>query len=195
MCLIAALGLLVLPAGALGQAKPDTNPAPAVQEPEGYVIGPEDVLTITVYGQDPLLSGDVVVRSDGKISRRLIGEVQAAKLTPVELSAALTKAYAKFFEEPEILVQAKQINSRKVGITGNVLKPGEYPLNEDMNIVGLIIKAGGLQEYADKKNIRILRPLPNGKTDVIPFNYNTISEAKGPLDIPKLKPGDQVVVR
>jgi polysaccharide export outer membrane protein len=169
--------------------KPDS-----ILEPADYIIGPEDVLTITVYGQDPMLSGDVVVRSDGKISRRLIGEMQAATLTPVELTAALIKAYAKFFEDPEILVQAKQINSRKVYISGNVFKPGAYSINDSMDIMQLIALAGGLQEYSDKENIRLLRRLPSGKTEAIPFNHNKIFESKNP-DIPVLRPGDQVVVR
>ncbi|HYN09258.1 MAG TPA: polysaccharide biosynthesis/export family protein [Vicinamibacterales bacterium] len=162
--------------------------------PVDYVIGADDVLTITVYGQDPIHTGDVVVRPDGKISRLLINEVRAAGLTPMEFTAELVKAYSKFFQEPTILVTPKQINSRKVGITGNVYKPGEYPLNEELDILGLITKAGGLQEYADRENIRLIRRLPNGKIETLRFNYNKIFDTNNP-DIPKLRPGDQVIVR
>jgi polysaccharide export outer membrane protein len=176
--------------GANGAAKPASPP------PTDYVIGPEDVLTIIVYGQDPQLhSGDVVVRPDGKISRLLIDEIQAAGLTPLQLKAELTKAYSKFFQDPMILVNPKQINSRKVYITGNVYKPGEYPLNEEMDLLTLITKAGGLQEYADKENIRLYRTMPNGKLENFKFNYNALFEGKGPGEIPKLKPGDRVIVR
>ena len=177
-------------------AAPPPNGNTPLLPPPDYVIGPDDVLTITVYGQDPALhSGDVIVRPDGKISRLLIDEVHAAGLTPLQLKAALTKAYAKFFQEPMILVQPKQINSRKVGISGMVLKSGEFPLNEPMDILQLITKAGGLQEYADKENIRLIRRHPDGKIETIVFNYKKVFEGKGVTQVPQLKPGDQVLVR
>ena len=184
--------VLLASQGAAGQA-PSSQVAGKSAAPADYVIGADDVLTITVYGQDPIHTGDVVVGPDGKIARLMIGEIRAAGLTPQKLNDALTKAYSKFFTEPMVLVTPKQINSRKVGITGNVLKPAEYPLNEEMNILGLIIKAGGLQEYAKKDDILLIRkdPLPNGKPDVEHFNYNKIGTAK----IPMLRPGDQVVVK
>lgn len=176
-------------------APPPNGNTPLLPPPD-YVIGPDDVLTITVYGQDPALhSGDVIVRPDGKISRLLIDEVHAAGLTPLQLKAALTKAYAKFFQEPMILVQPKQINSRKVGISGMVLKSGEFPLNEPMDILQLITKAGGLQEYADKENIRLIRRHPDGRIETIVFNYKKVFEGKGVTQVPQLKPGDQVLVR
>lgn len=177
-------------------AAPPPNGNTPLMPPPDYVIGPDDVLTITVYGQDPALhSGDVIVRPDGKISRLLIDEVHAAGLTPLQLKAALTKAYAKFFQEPMILVQPKQINSRKVGISGMVLKSGEFPLNEPMDILQLITKAGGLQEYADKENIRLIRRHPDGRIETIVFNYKKVFEGKGVTQVPQLKPGDQVLVR
>ena len=177
-------------------AAPPPNGNTPLLPPPDYVIGPDDVLTITVYGQDPALhSGDVIVRPDGKISRLLIDEVHAAGLTPLQLKAALTKAYAKFFQEPMILVQPKQINSRKVGISGMVLKSGEFPLNEPMDILQLITKAGGLQEYADKENIRLIRRHPDGRIETIVFNYKKVFEGKGVTQVPQLKPGDQVLVR
>lgn len=176
-------------------APPPNGNTPLLPPPD-YVIGPDDVLTITVYGQDPALhSGDVIVRPDGKISRLLIDEVHAAGLTPLQLKAALTKAYAKFFQEPMILVQPKQINSRKVGISGMVLKSGEFPLNEPMDILQLITKAGGLQEYADKENIRLIRRHPDGRIETIVFNYKKVFEGKGVTQVPQLKPGDQVLIR
>jgi polysaccharide export outer membrane protein len=173
---------------------PNSAGKPAAEPPD-YVIGPDDVLTIVLYGQDPMHSGDVMVRPDGKISRLLIDEVQAAGLTTSQLKAALTKAYAKFFQEPVVLVNPKEIKSRRVYITGEVKTPGEFPLNQEMDIVQLITKAGGLQEWAEKDNIRLIRTMPNGKTEVIQFNYNKLFEAKGIVDIPKLKPGDRVIVK
>jgi polysaccharide biosynthesis/export protein len=106
----------------------------------------------------------------------------------------LTAAYGKFFKEPTVLLNAKEINSRKVGITGSVHKSGEYALNEEMHIVQLITKAGGLQEYADKKNIRLVRRHPDGTVETIIFNYNKLFEGRGVDHLPLLRPVDQVVV-
>jgi polysaccharide export outer membrane protein len=200
------VGLLgaLLGAGVSAQQAPPKSQTPAGNgaarppaEPPDYVIGPDDILTIIVYGQDPMHSGDVVVRPDGKISRLMIGEVQAANLTTAQLTAELTKAYSKLFQEPVILVSPKEIKSRKVYITGEVKNPGsgEYLLNQPMDVLQLITKAGGLQDWANKENIRIIRTLSTGKQEVIVFNYNNLFEAKGTVDIPQLKPGDRVIVK
>lgn len=188
-----------------GTGKPSAQPepgkpapgAPAIRVPDDYVIGVSDVLTIYVYAQDPMLSGDAIVGPDGKISRLLINEIEAAGLTPEQLRQKLTQAYAKYFSEPTIAVAPKQINSRKVFITGMVPKNGSYDLLEPMNVLQLITMAGGLLEYADKEHIILVRkqPLQNGKPDITVFNYNNLFDPKKLDKIPQLKPGDQVVVR
>ncbi len=206
---IALLGGVVFVSGAAAQApkppvqqppKPTVPPAPngaapATTEPPAYVIGADDILTIIVYGQDPMHSGDVVVRPDGKISRLMIEDVMAAGKTTAELKDVLTKAYLKIFQEVELLVTPKEIKSRRVFISGEVKAPGEFPLNQPMDIVQLISKAGGFQDWADKENLRLIRTLPNGKQTIIPFNYNKLFEAKGVIDIPQLQPGDRVIVK
>jgi polysaccharide biosynthesis/export protein len=201
ICVAACLALMGAVAVGSGAAVEQTPPN---QQPVGkslvvpidYVIGPEDVLTITVYGQDPTLhSGDVVVRPDGKISRPLINEIQASGLTLLELKAELTKAYARFFKDPVILVSPKKINSRKVEVTGNVYKPGEYSLREPMDILQIVVKAGGLTPYADKENIHIIRRHADGKIETIVFNYKKLFEPKGITGVPQLRPGDQVIVK
>jgi polysaccharide biosynthesis/export protein len=170
------------------QRKPATDTTP-------YVIGAGDVLSISLHGQDPSLhAGDVVVRPDGKIWRYMIDEVQASGLTPAELREELTRAYSKYFGEPTVILHPKEFNSRKVGITGGVLNSGEFVLYETMTILELITKAGGLQEYADRKNIRLLRRLPGNKIETIVFNYDRMFEGKGLDTLPMLVPGDQVVV-
>jgi polysaccharide export outer membrane protein len=171
-------------------AKPDLVVAPAE-----YVIGPNDVLTITLVSQDPRFSGDVTVRPDGKIALLVIGEIQAAGLTLVQLKAELTSAYAKHFQAPVVLVSPKQINSRTVTVAGMVHKPGAYRLNDSMNVLQLIVKAGGLLAGADKDSIQILRRHPDGKTETIPFNLTKLFEDRLVTKIPELRPGDQVTVR
>lgn len=186
---------VVIASGVTGLASsPQQALGNAVTEP--YVIGAGDVLSITLHGEDPALySGDVVVRPDGKIWRYMINEVQASGLTTDALRDALTTAYSKYFKEPTVLLNPKQFNSWKVFITGSVGQSGEYALNAPMDILGLITIAGGLREYADRKNIRLIRRDPDGKAHNIPFNYDQVFDGKREPLIPVLRPGDQVVVK
>ena len=109
------------------QMAPASAPAPAgVALPAGYVIGPEDVLSI-VFWRDKDMSADVVVRPDGKISLPLLNDLQAAGLTPDQLQASIEKAASKFIAEPNATVIVKAINSRKVHIVGNVMQ-GRAPI-------------------------------------------------------------------
>jgi polysaccharide export outer membrane protein len=163
---------------------------PAVDLPAGFVIGPEDVLSI-VFWRDKDMSSQVTVRPDGKITLPLLNEVQAAGLTPADLRARLTTESKRFFENPNVTVVVSQINSRKVFITGQVAKPGPYPLTAPTTVLQLISMAGGLKDFADSKNIMIVRR-DEGQTSSFPFNYKEIS--KNLRQNIELKPGDTVVV-
>jgi polysaccharide biosynthesis/export protein len=160
--------------------------------PAGFVLGPEDLLSI-VFWKDKELSAEVVVRPDGKISLPLLNDVQAAGSTPEELRAALIKAASKYIEDPSATVVVKEIRSRKVFISGNIGKPGAYSLIGDKSIVQLIAEAGGLAEYADAKNIVIHRE-ENGRTQRFAFNYKDFVKGKNLSQNILLKPGDTVFV-
>ena len=166
--------------------------APAVSPTPNYVIGPDDVLTIIVWREKDM-SGDVSVRPDGKITLPLINEVQAAGLTPEQLRVQLTETIGKLFEEPNVTVAVKAINSRKVFVTGQVGKPGPYPLIGPTNVVQILAVAGGLLEYADAENISILRT-EDGKSVRFRLNYKDVSKGKNLSQNIDLKPGDTVVV-
>jgi polysaccharide export outer membrane protein len=181
-------------------AIPGATPAPAgatpasagATLPAGYLIGPDDVLSI-VFWRDKDMSAEVVVRPDGRISLPLLNDIQAAGSTPEELRAQLEKAAAKYIAEPNATVVVKTINSRKVYITGNVLKPGTYPLTGDMSVLQLIAVAGGLQEYADSKKIVVMRK-EDGRDRFFSFNYKDVTRQKNLQQNIALKPGDTVVV-
>jgi len=162
----------------------------AVDPPAGFVIGPEDVLSI-VFWRDKEMSTQVTVRPDGKISLPLLNEIQAAGLTPADLRARLAAESKRFFENPSVTVVVNQINSRKAFITGQILKPGPYALTAPTTVLQLISMAGGLKDYADSKNIMIIRH-ENGRTSRYAFNYKEIGRNLR-QDI-ELKPGDTVVV-
>jgi polysaccharide export outer membrane protein len=168
-----------------------TIPA-GVATPADYVIGPDDVLTV-VFWREKDMSTDVAVRPDGMISLPLLNDVKAAGLTPEQLRDELTKAAEKFVEAPSVTVVVKTINSRKVFITGQVAKPGPYPLTGPTTVLQLIATAGGVHEFADTKNIAILRT-ENGRQVALRFNYNDVSKRKNLKQNIELKPGDTIIV-
>lgn len=160
--------------------------------PPDYVIGADDVLTI-VFWREKDMSGDVTVRPDGRITLPLINEVVAAGLTPEELRREVTTAADKLMEEPTVSVVVKEIRSRKVFITGQVSKPGPYPLTGPTTVMQLIATAGGVLEYADEKNISIMRT-ENGRAVSLRFNYNDVKRRRNLGQNIALKPGDTIVV-
>jgi polysaccharide export outer membrane protein len=174
-------------------ATPSNAVAAGVVTPPDYVIGPEDVLTV-LFWRDKDMSSDVAVRPDGKITLPLVNEIQAAGLTPEELRVQVTEAASKFLVEvPTVSVVVKAINSRKVFVTGMVGKPGPYPLTGPTTVLQLLSMAGGLHEYADSKNISIIRVV-NGKQTSLRFNYKDVAKRKNLQQNIELKPGDTIIV-
>lgn len=172
------------------------NSAPAVRgaitPPTDYVIGPDDVLGI-VFWREKELSADVVVRPDGKISLPLLDEISVVGLTPAELREKVMAEANKLVEDANATVVVKQINSRRVFITGAITKPGAYALTGPMTVVQLIALAGGLVEFADGEKIKIMRTEKNAPV-ALPFNYKLFSEGKDLAQNVSLKPGDTVIV-
>ena len=170
--------------------------APAVAAPvlpAGYVIGPDDILQI-VFWREKELSGDVVVRPDGRISLPLLNDIMAAGRTPEELRATLLTEASRYFGNPNPTVVVKEIRSRKVFITGAVEKPGPYIVTSPTTVLQLISMAGGLKEYADKKNIVVMRTT-NGKQSGYVVDYSAILRRQNLEQNFLLEPGDTVLVR
>ena len=192
-------GVLAWPAAevlAQSAARADP-PAPAavaapVAVPKDFVIGPEDVLSVTVWREKDL-SADVTVRPDGKVTLPLVNEIQAAGLTPAQLREQLTTAMSRFVADPSVTVAVKQINSLKVYISGQVGKPGAYPLTSPTTVLQLIVTAGGLHEFADTKNIVIIRR-QNGQETTHRFNYKDVLKGRNLAQNIQLVPGDTILV-
>jgi polysaccharide export outer membrane protein len=182
------------------QAPPTAKPAatmpkvvgPTVAVEPGFTIGPEDVLGIVVWREQEV-SSDVTVRPDGMITLPLVRDVKAAGLTPIELADLLQQALREFITEPTVTVLVRQMNSRKVFITGEVAKPGAYPLASSMSVMQLIAVAGGLTEFAESKSISVMRS-ESGQTKTFSFDYKNVANGKKPGQNIALKPGDTVVV-
>ena len=179
-------------------APPPGTPPPAVIRPAdvavpgNYVIGTDDLLAI-VYWRDKEMSTDARVRPDGRISLPLINEVMAAGLTPEELQKKITEESKRFMEDASITVVVREILSLRVFITGEVNKPGPYPITSATTVMQLISLAGGLREYANAKNIMIMRKEGDKQTS-FKFNYKEVAAGKNLKQNVDLKPGDTVVV-
>jgi polysaccharide biosynthesis/export protein len=180
---------------ATGPASPGSKvPAAAVVVPTepGFTIGPEDVLGILVW-RDQEMSGDVTVRPDGMITLPLIRDIKAAGLTPGELADRIQEAVREFVTDASVTVVVRQMNSRRVFITGEVARPGAYALGSSMTVMQLIAIAGGLTEFAQAKSISIMR-VEAGRTKTFPFDYKDVAKGKKAQQNIVLKPGDTVVV-
>lgn len=181
----------------LGQTASQNAPSAAavptaVALPSDYVIGPEDVIGV-VFWRETEMSGDQVVRPDGMITLPLIGDIRAGGLRPDELRDQLTKAAGKYLTDPHVSVVARQINSRKVFITGQVATPGAYPLSGPRSVIQIIALAGGLSEYADAKNIILMRT-ENGRQRSFKFSYKDVAQGKALPQNLQLMPGDTIIV-
>ena len=163
-----------------------------VPVPPGYVIGPDDVLQL-MFWREKDMSVEVSVRPDGMISVPLVNDITAAGLTPEQLREKVMQEARRYTQDASVTIVVKQINSRRVYITGEVTKPGLYSLTGPMTVLQLVSVAGGLKEFADSKNIRIMRTV-NGKPTSLRFNYKAVTEGKDLVQNVDLKPGDTVIV-
>jgi polysaccharide export outer membrane protein len=200
---IVIAGLLTLtPHGALvaRQAPAAPPPAPAAPteskpaavvpriDPKAYVIGPEDVISVNVW-REPGNSGQFVVRPDGRIAIPLVGEIQAAGLTPERLSEAIAEGLQKVMTHPEVTVGVERVNSKKYFIQGEINRPGAYSLAIPTSVLEALVNAGGFRDFANTKKIVILRG-----TERLKFNYHEVSKGKNMEQNIPLMPGDQIIV-
>jgi polysaccharide export outer membrane protein len=190
--------------GASGQSRPEASATAApdasaqAQPPrqptdDHFVIGNDDMLAINVWNE-PDFKQSVPVRSDGKISLPLIGDIQAAGRTPLQLQQDIAAKLKAFITQPDVTVMVMQINSQKFNILGRVLKPGSYPLLTTTTVLDAIAQAGGFQDFAKQKKIYILRRDVSGAQSRIGFNYKDVIAGKHSEQNIKVQPGDTIVV-
>jgi len=158
-----------------------------------YVIGNSDVLAITVW-KEPDVSRSIPVRPDGKISLPLVGEIQAAGRTPLQLEEEIAAKLQTYINKPDVTVIVQEINSEKFNILGRVIKPGSYPLSGAATVLDAIATAGGFQDFAKQKSIYILRSSPAGGQSRMLFNYTDVIKGTPPDQTIKLEPRDTIVV-
>lgn len=159
-------------------------------DPERYVIGAEDSLQITVW-KEPTLSGTVPVRPDGMISMVLVGDLRAAGMTPMGLSADISQRLKKYVQDPVVTVVVLGVNSQRIFTVGEVNHVGPVMMTPGMSVLQAIVSAGGLTQFANSKKIYILRTVA-GKEQKLPFSYKLA--LKGDNQGITLLPGDTIVV-
>jgi polysaccharide biosynthesis/export protein len=160
---------------------------------DSFVIGNDDLLAINVW-KEPDISRQVPVRSDGKISLPLVGEVKAAGETPLKLEQDLAARLKNYIDEPEVTVIVQQINSQKFNILGQVNHPGSFSLANASTVLDAIALAGGFRDFAKQKSIYVLRANADGSETRIPFNYKQVVKGQNPAQNVKLEPRDTIVV-
>jgi polysaccharide export outer membrane protein len=179
--------------GAANSAK--TAPAaPTAAKPHDatFIIGNDDVLAINVW-KEPDISRSIPVRSDGKISLPLVGEVQAAGQTPAALEKDIASKLKNYISEPEVTVMVQQVNSQKFNILGQVVRPGAYVIANSPTVLDAIALAGGFRDFAKQKSIYVLRQGPDSETR-LPFNYKDVVQGKNMSQNIKLQPRDTIIV-
>lgn len=168
-----------------------TSSTPAVNDAD-YKIGPQDVLRIDVW-KEPDISRTIPVRPDGKISLPLLNDIQAAGLTAMQLSDSIRTGLTKYLTSPQVTVTVSEINSRRVYVTGEVLRAGALPLLPNMTLLQALTSAGGFTQFAKLKGIYVLRT-EDGKQVKHPFNYKEVVKGAHPEQNILLLPGDVIVV-
>lgn len=165
--------------------------------PIEFLIGPEDVLVVTVW-RNQELSKEVIVRPDGKISLPLIGDMTAAGLTAQVLSKQIADGLAEFMSTPNVSVQVKEINSYHFFVVGEVVKPGKHVLKSYASVLQGISYAGGFTMFASRNNVHVLRNVKNGqgvqRQIMIPVPYTDLVRGKNLEANIILKAGDVIVV-
>lgn len=160
---------------------------------EAYTIGSGDLLAINVW-KEPEITRVVPVRSDGRISLPLVGEVQASGRSPRQLEDAITAKLKDFVADPDVTVIVQEVKSQKFNVLGMVMKPGSYPLTNSTTVLDAIATAGGFRDFAKRKDIYVLRRAPDGTQTRLPFNYKDVVKGRNSAQNVALQANDTVVI-
>jgi len=181
----------------LAQAPAESKPAAVTSrvadiDSSTYRVGPEDVLELSVWREDALKK-EVLVRPDGGISYPLVGEVQAAGKTALEIRDEVAKRLEKFIPDAAVSVTILKTGSQRIYVLGKVSKPGEFPVGRYVDVLQALSMAGGLTPFASSNDIRVIRRDGAGQV-VIPFEYGRVIRGDKLEQNIQLRSGDVVIV-
>ncbi len=175
--------------GAPEPAAMGSMPTPgAAVDASSFKVGAEDILYVRVW-HEPEFTGTVVVHADGKVTLPLVGDIDVAGKTPIEIQPIVEKALTSYVKKPLVQVQVQEVRSKKYYLDGQVARPGEFPLVGPITILEALSKAGGIRDFANEKKIYVLRGSKR-----IYFNYHDVIRGKKMQQNIPLEPGDHVYV-
>jgi polysaccharide export outer membrane protein len=194
MAKVSARALAVIAVVLLGGCAHRAKTAPTAESQEPFRLGREDIIDVSVW-RDGDLSRTLPVRPDGYISMPLAGEVQAEGKTPVELAEMIKGKLAPYVQDPKVTVIVREVNSSRVYVSGEVARPGAYPLRGRVSVVQAIALAGGFTAFADRDSIVLIRSNANGERYSVRYSDLVAQEKEeGKESDFVLRPGDTLVV-
>src|SRR5262245_5905120 len=162
------------------------------EKEQSYILGPEDVLTISVW-KDEHLTKECVVRPDGMVSFPLVGDVQAAGRTVEDVRLDITKRLTRFIPNAQVSVSVTKLLSYKIYVVGRVAKPGEYMVGHHTDVLQALSLAGGLTPFAAENDIKVIRR-KDGEELVFEFRYGDAKKGRDLKQNILLQRGDVVLV-
>jgi len=157
-----------------------------------YQLGPEDVIQVFVWKEDDLTT-TAVIRPDGKISLKLVGEIVASRKTPNQLQQEIVEKLKAYVSKPVVNVIVMEVNSPKVSVFGEVRKPDVYKIKQRTTVLDAVAAAGGLTEFAKKNKVLVIRDDPKGPQRFMLNLDSMLDGGKAPIFY--LQPGDKIYVQ
>jgi polysaccharide biosynthesis/export protein len=198
-CLLVGIGIGIS-SGAQERVPPKDAPPPAGTTPaqagtvtDDYLIGAGDTLQVSVWKEPDVTVPTVIVRPDGMITVPLIKETAVAGLTPRQAENIITERLAKYLNAPNVTVVVTASNSKKIYVIGAVRKEGPLSYTYRMTVMQALSEAGGLNEYAKRRKVYILRS-DSGREYRLEFNYEEVLRGERMEQNIVLLPGDTIVI-
>jgi polysaccharide export outer membrane protein len=159
-----------------------------------YRLGPEDIVSVSVFGQDRYSRAGIIIPPSGRISLALIpGGVFVNGKTVDEVAEAIKKSYDEYIIDPQVSVSLDKASSYRYSVIGDVAQPGIRLMSHRMTVTEALGEAGGVLQTGDRSRVVVLRRQADGNLKPIAVNVSAIYKGKSP-DITYLVPGDQVIV-
>ncbi|HKO62340.1 MAG TPA: polysaccharide biosynthesis/export family protein, partial [Pyrinomonadaceae bacterium] len=159
-----------------------------------YRLGPEDIISVSVFGQDRYSRSGITIPPSGRISLALIpGGIFVNGKTVEEVADVIKKRYDEYIIDPQVDVSLDKASSYRYSVIGDVAQPGIRLMNRRMTVTEALGEAGGVLQTGDRSRVVVLRRQPDGNLKPIPVNVSAIYKGRAP-DITYLVPGDQVIV-
>jgi polysaccharide biosynthesis/export protein len=162
---------------------------------ETYRLGPADEIAIRVTGQPDYTLERVKVSPTGNIYHPLLGTMEVAGVTLPQLTERLTRDLSEYLINPKVSAELIEANSAKIGVLGDVLRPGILVMNKPMSVLEAIIASGGIADSGSKSRVIVLRQPHDGRAQTLKVNVKHILEGKaGAEENIALQAGDTVIV-